>query len=55
MSEEKSVSSVAHSQERPSPARKPYSTPRLTELGSLAQLTKGGDVEQRGEGPGFSL
>jgi hypothetical protein len=38
-----------------SSSRKPYDPPRLTELGSLAQLTRGGDQEQRGEGPGFSL
>lgn len=35
--------------------RKPYVAPTLTLLGSLAELTKGGDQEQRGEGPGFSL
>jgi hypothetical protein len=37
------------------PQRKPYVAPTLTLLGSLAELTKGGDQEQRGEGPGFSL
>jgi hypothetical protein len=36
-------------------ARKPYAPPTLTPLGSLAELTQGGDQEQRGEGPGFSL
>jgi len=35
--------------------RRSYSPPKLTELGSLADLTRGGDQEQRGEGPGFSL
>ncbi|HVY27466.1 MAG TPA: lasso RiPP family leader peptide-containing protein [Polyangiaceae bacterium] len=56
MSEEKSATSVALANEPvQAPVRKPYSTPQLTELGTLAQLTKGGDQEQRGEGPGFSL
>ena len=35
--------------------RKPYASPRLIELGSIVELTRGGDQEQRGEGPGFSL
>jgi hypothetical protein len=36
-------------------SKKPYAAPQLTLLGTLAELTKGGDQEQRGEGPGFSL
>jgi hypothetical protein len=36
-------------------SRKPYAPPKLTRLGSLGDLTRGGDQEQRGEGPGFSL
>jgi hypothetical protein len=49
--EELGLASPAHGAQQ----RKPYVAPTLKLLGSLAELTKGGDQEQRGEGPGFSL
>lgn len=41
---------------KPRPQEKqPYTAPELRELGQLKELTRGGAVERRGEGPGFSL
>ena len=37
------------------PLKKPYSAPAIRELGRLQELTRGGNQEQTGEGPGFSL
>jgi hypothetical protein len=56
MSDDKTPTDVVRlEQAAAKPLRKPYSAPKLTRLGSLAELTRGGDQEQRGEGPGFSL
>lgn len=56
MSDDKTPANVAlPEQPTKKPVRKPYSAPKLTRLGSLSDLTRGGDQEQRGEGPGFSL
>lgn len=35
--------------------KRPYVPPTLRELGSLQELTRGGSIEDRGEGPGISL
>lgn len=35
--------------------KQPYTAPELRELGQLKELTRGGSVERRGEGPGFSI
>lgn len=43
------------SEQKPAAPKRPYSPPELRELGNLRELTKGGSVENRGEGPGISL
>jgi len=37
------------------PQKEAYTAPEIRELGQLKELTRGGSVEARGEGPGFSL
>ena len=37
------------------PPKQAYTPPQIRELGQLKELTRGGNLEQRGEGPGFSL
>lgn len=41
--------------ERRPTARRPYVPPTLRELGSLQELTRGGSLDNRGEGPSISL
>lgn len=35
--------------------KQPYVAPTLRELGRLQELTRGGSIDNRGEGPGISL
>jgi hypothetical protein len=43
-----------HTSEDDSLGRASYEAPRLTVLGSVAELTQGGNVSESGDGQGFS-
>lgn len=37
------------------PQKEAYTAPEIREVGQLKELTRGGNLERRPEGPGFSL
>lgn len=43
------------SEPQPALPRRPYTPPQLRELGNLREVTRGGNIDNQGEGPGISL